>query len=89
METQDIWNNANDAQALNKEKAALEMLVKNVLDIEEKISETFDVIEIAQELDAEDIWQEAVLNIEQLKISFKDLEFMVCLIIQWILEMHF
>jgi peptide chain release factor 2 len=76
LENPEIWNDPENAQALGKEKTALEMVVENVLEIEQGIADGLELIELAQEADDGSILTEVVAEISELEASLARLEFM-------------
>ena len=75
MEAPDVWSDPERAQALGRERAQLEGIVLNIREIEQKIADSQELLEMARlDGDAEAV-QVIVADIETLTQRVEDLEF--------------
>ncbi len=71
----DVWNDPERAQALGKERAALEAVVKTIDDLERGVSDNRDLLEMAQEENDEETVKGIEADIGKLEASLATLEF--------------
>lgn len=75
MEAPNVWSDPERAQALGRERAQLEGIVLNIREIEQKIADSQELLEMARlDGDAEAV-QVIVADIETLTLRVEDLEF--------------
>src|SRR5690606_348626 len=73
--TPDVWNEPERAQALGKERAQLELVVKTLDEAGQGVIDTGDLLELAVEEGDEDTVQEVEADLERLERLVADLEF--------------
>ncbi|WP_155983898.1 MULTISPECIES: peptide chain release factor 2 [unclassified Thioalkalivibrio] len=71
----DIWNDPEQAQALNKERAQLEGVVVNVREIGTQLDESRDLLEMAEADDDEETAASVEADVEALTARIEGLEF--------------
>ncbi len=71
----DVWNDPDRAQALGKERAALEAVVNTIDDLEQGIADNADLLEMAREENDEDTLQSIVADLDRLQARLAALEF--------------
>ncbi len=75
LATPDVWNEPERAQALGKERAQLELVVKTLDEAGQGVIDTGDLLELAVEEGDEDTVQEVEADLERLERLVADLEF--------------
>ncbi|MDP0380636.1 peptide chain release factor 2 [Glaesserella parasuis] len=75
LEQPDVWNNAEKAQALGKERVALETIVNTIKTLEQGIEDVEGLIELAVEAEDEETFTEAQQEANQLEEKLALLEF--------------
>ena len=60
MEQPDVWNDADKAQALGKERVSLEQVVNTIKNLEQGLEDVDGLLELAVEAEDEDTFNEAV-----------------------------
>ncbi|MCT8553814.1 peptide chain release factor 2 [Glaesserella parasuis] len=75
LEQPDVWNNAEKAQALGKERVALETIVNTIKALEQGIEDVEGLIELAVEAEDEETFNEAQQEANQLEEKLALLEF--------------
>jgi peptide chain release factor 2 len=75
LESSDVWNQPERAQALGKERAALEAVVKTIDDMDTGLEDIEGLVELAIEEDDEDTFNEASAELDELERRLADLEF--------------
>ncbi len=75
LEQPDVWNKPERAQALGKERASLEAVVKTIDDMESGLEDISGLVELAVEEQDEDTFQEAQAELAELDKKLEALEF--------------
>ncbi len=75
LEDPEIWNNQERAQALGKERAALEKIVNTVKDLDSGLSDGIEFLVLAKEENDQDTADEVVSDLDQMEAGLADLEF--------------
>ncbi|MDY7025875.1 MAG: peptide chain release factor 2 [Pseudomonadota bacterium] len=75
LENPDIWNDPDNAQALGKERSSLETIVKTIETLDVQLSESQDLLELAEMEQDEETIQSIVDDLEQMKLNVESLEF--------------
>ncbi|RYM58004.1 peptide chain release factor 2 [Serratia proteamaculans] len=75
LEQPDVWNEPERAQALGKERAALEAIVETIDQLEQGGEDVSGLLELAIEADDEETFNEAVVELDQLSAKLEQLEF--------------
>ncbi|WP_319783284.1 peptide chain release factor 2 [Oceanisphaera sp. IT1-181] len=75
LEQPDVWNQPERAQALGKERSALETVVETLDELDRGIVDIAELVELAQEEDDEETFEEAKADVEVLDKKLIDLEF--------------
>ena len=75
LESPDIWNNAENAQALGRERASLEKVVVGIRDLTEGLTGAGELLEMAEAEDDEDTAQAVVTDVEGYAKHVDALEF--------------
>ncbi|WP_157420079.1 peptide chain release factor 2 [Oceanisphaera avium] len=75
LEQPDVWNQPERAQALGKERSALETVVETLDELDRGIVDIAELVELAQEEDDEETFEEAQADVELLDKKLIDLEF--------------
>lgn len=75
LEQPDVWNEPERAQALGKERAALEAIVETIDQLEQGGEDVGGLLELAVEADDEETFNEAVAELDQLMSKLDQLEF--------------
>ncbi|WP_373767766.1 peptide chain release factor 2 [Glaesserella sp.] len=75
LEQPDVWNNAEKAQALGKERVALETIVNTIKALDQGIEDVEGLIELAVEAEDEETFNEAQQEANQLEEKLALLEF--------------
>ncbi len=75
LEQPDVWNQPEKAQALGKERAALEVVVDTIKNLEQGLEDVDGLLELAIEADDEDTFNEAVAELDELEQKLAGLEF--------------
>ncbi|OJT34318.1 peptide chain release factor 2 [Serratia plymuthica] len=75
LEQPDVWNDPERAQALGKERAALEAIVETIDQLEQGGEDVSGLLELAVEADDEETFNEAVAELDQLSAKLEQLEF--------------
>lgn len=75
LESPDIWNNPDDAQALGKEKVSLEQVVETIVQLEQGVEDVEGLLELAVEAEDQDTFDEAQAELNELVSKLELLEF--------------
>lgn len=75
LESPDVWNDAERAQALGKERASLEMVVETINDLDTGCEDIEGLVELAVEENDEDTFTDAKAEAEELDKKLAKLEF--------------
>lgn len=75
LEQPEIWNTPEKAQALGKERSALEMVVNTIKALDQGIEDVEGLIELAVEAEDEDTFNEARAEAAELEAKLAKLEF--------------
>ncbi|MER2491093.1 peptide chain release factor 2 [Catenovulum sediminis] len=76
LEDPDVWNNPEKAQALGKERANLENIVKTIDDLTQGLEDVEGLLELAVEAEDEETFEEAQAELTELEEKIEKLEFM-------------
>lgn len=71
----DVWGEPERAQALGKERSALEAVVKTIDDLDVGVADADELLQMAKEEDDEDSLNEVIAEIEALDQQLQQLEF--------------
>ncbi|MCL1083439.1 MAG: peptide chain release factor 2 [Shewanella psychromarinicola] len=75
LESPEVWNEPERAQALGKERAALVLVVKTIDDMDSGLEDIEGLLELAIEEDDEGTFNDAASELESLETRLADLEF--------------
>ncbi|EIJ69509.1 peptide chain release factor 2 [Pasteurella bettyae CCUG 2042] len=75
LEQPDVWNNPEKAQALGKERSALEIVVNTIKKLDQGLEDVDGLLELAIEGEDEETFNEAVAELEDLEKQLEILEF--------------
>jgi len=75
LEQPDVWNEPEKAQALGKERAALEAVVETIKRLEQGLQDVDGLLELAVEAEDEETFNEAVAELDELEQHLAKLEF--------------
>ncbi|QYK04516.1 peptide chain release factor 2 [Shewanella zhangzhouensis] len=75
LESSDVWNNPERAQALGKERASLENVVKTIDTLDSGLEDVEGLLELAVEEEDEGTFDDAKAELDELEKSLEDLEF--------------
>lgn len=75
LEQPDVWNEPEKAQALGKERAALELVVNTIKELTQGLEDVEGLIDLAVEADDEQTFHEAITEANQLEEKLAQLEF--------------
>ncbi len=75
LEQPEIWNTPEKAQALGKERSALEMVVNTIRTLDQGVEDVEGLIELAVEAEDEDTFNEAQVEANELEEKLAKLEF--------------
>lgn len=75
LESSDVWNEPERAQALGKERASLEAVVKTIDDMDSGLEDVEGLLELAVEEDDEDTFNETIKELDYLETRLVELEF--------------
>jgi len=75
LESPDVWNEPDRAQALGKEKVALEQIVETIQRLEQGAEDVEGLVELAVEAEDEDTFNEAEAELKGLVEQLETLEF--------------
>jgi peptide chain release factor 2 len=75
LESSAVWNEPERAQALGKERSALEAVVKTIDDMDAGLEDIEGLVELAIEEDDEDTFNEASTELDELERRLEELEF--------------
>ncbi|MEL0083415.1 MAG: peptide chain release factor 2 [Gammaproteobacteria bacterium] len=75
LESPDIWNDQQQAQALNRERAALELVVHTLDQLEQGVVDCRDLLELAGEEDDQETFDEVERDAQRLEADLARLEF--------------
>ncbi len=75
MEVPDVWNNPENAQALGRERASLEVVVNTIENLETGLRDAKDLLDLAVEEQDEDTLNEVVSELDDLNTQLETLEF--------------
>jgi peptide chain release factor 2 len=75
LEAPDLWNDPDKAQSLGRERAQLEMVVLNLLNISQQVRDFQELIELAKMEDDEATIQDIAAECQSIEKKVADLEF--------------
>ncbi|TKB48657.1 peptide chain release factor 2 [Ferrimonas sediminicola] len=75
LEQPDVWNEPERAQALGRERGALEEVVKTIDDLDQGLEDVAELLELAVEEEDEDSFNETQSELEELESRLAKLEF--------------
>lgn len=75
LENPDVWGNPDTAQALGKERAALESIVQNIDELSRGLSDTRDLLQMAAEENDEETVISLISDIDTFTNRVEELEF--------------
>jgi peptide chain release factor 2 len=75
LEVPDVWNNPENAQALGRERASLEVVVNTIENLETGLRDAKDLLDLAVEEQDEDTLNEVVSELDDLNTQLETLEF--------------
>ena len=75
LEQPDVWNEPEKAQALGKERSALEAVVDTIRTLDQGLQDAEGLLELAVEADDQDTFDEAVAELQELEQKLAKLEF--------------
>ncbi len=75
LENPEVWNEPERAQALGKEKVALEQVVETILHLEQGAEDVEGLVELAVEAEDEETFTEAQNELKELETKLEELEF--------------
>ncbi|MCW8093126.1 peptide chain release factor 2 [Alteromonas sp. ASW11-130] len=75
LESPEVWNEPERAQALGKEKVALEQIVETILYLEQGAEDVEGLVELAVEAEDEETFTEAQNELKGLENKLEELEF--------------
>lgn len=75
LEQPELWSNQERAQALGKERVALEQVVNTLRNLQQGLEDVEGLVDLAVEADDEATYHEAVTELEQLEAQLANLEF--------------
>ena len=75
LEQPELWSNQERAQALGKERVALEHVVNTLRNLQQGLEDVEGLVDLAVEADDETTYHEAVAELEQLDAQLATLEF--------------
>ncbi|MDN4502607.1 peptide chain release factor 2 [Alteromonadaceae bacterium BrNp21-10] len=76
LESSEVWNEPERAQALGKEKVALENVVDTILTLEQGADDVEGLLELAVEAEDQETFDEATAEADELVAQLEKLEFM-------------
>ena len=75
LEDPNVWNDPQKAQALGKEKAHLDKIVKTIVDLESSLEEVKEILEMAEMEADNELVDEVEIELNRLEKALDDLEF--------------
>ena len=75
LEQPDIWNDPDRAQALGQERSALERIVSTIDDLDNGLTDSRDLLDMAAEEEDEETIESVVSDLESFESRLADLEF--------------
>ncbi|MGV6988534.1 peptide chain release factor 2 [Testudinibacter sp. P80/BLE/0925] len=75
LEQPDVWNEPEKAQALGKERSALEAVVETIRTLDQGLQDAEGLLELAVEAEDQDTFDEAVAELQELEAKLAQLEF--------------
>jgi len=75
LEDSNVWNNTEKAQALGKERSALEQIVNTIDKLDQGLEDVAGLVELAVEAEDEDTFVEAQTELADLEAQLAKLEF--------------
>ncbi|MEZ9234758.1 MULTISPECIES: peptide chain release factor 2 [Shewanella] len=75
LESAEVWNDPDNAQALGKERSSLEAVVKTIDDMDSGLEDIEGLVELAVEEDDEETFNDASSELEDLEKRLEELEF--------------
>lgn len=75
LEDSAVWNNPENAQALGKERSALEQIVGTIDKLDQGLEDVAGLVELAVEAEDEDTFNEAQAELADLELQLAKLEF--------------
>lgn len=75
LESPDVWNEPERAQALGKEKVALEAVVETIINLDKGVDDVEGLLELAVEVEDQETFDEANSEMAELIKQLEDLEF--------------
>ncbi len=75
LESPEVWNNPEQAQALGKERGQLETVVNTINELEQGLADAKELLEMAVEEDDEETVETVIADLEAFEKKVVDLEF--------------
>ncbi|HZG47592.1 MAG TPA: PCRF domain-containing protein, partial [Allosphingosinicella sp.] len=75
LESPDVWNNAEYAQALGRERSSLEKNVNGIASLEEGLGEAGELLQLAEDEDDEETAQAVIADVAGYEARVETLEF--------------
>ncbi|TRY13080.1 peptide chain release factor 2 [Shewanella hanedai] len=75
LESAEVWSNPENAQALGKERSALELVVKTIDDMDSGLEDVEGLVELAVEEEDEETFNDASSELDALEKRLEELEF--------------
>ncbi|MBR0573868.1 MULTISPECIES: peptide chain release factor 2 [Pasteurellaceae] len=75
LEQPEVWNNPEKAQALGKERVALEEIINTIKELEQGVDDIEGLLDLAVEMEDEDTFNEATQEADTLEQKLAKLEF--------------
>ncbi|MDX2503022.1 MAG: peptide chain release factor 2 [Gammaproteobacteria bacterium] len=75
LESPDVWNDPENAQALGKKKVILEQIVEGLEKLFNGVADIGDLLEMAVSDDDEDVVDDIILELDELEAEIAELEF--------------
>ncbi|QSX30583.1 peptide chain release factor 2 [Shewanella cyperi] len=75
LESSDVWNDPERAQALGKERSSLELVVKTIDDMDSGLEDVEGLLELAVEEEDQETFDDAQSELADLEKRLEDLEF--------------
>ncbi|WP_168926920.1 peptide chain release factor 2 [Shewanella donghaensis] len=75
LESAEVWNDPDNAQALGKERSALETVVKTIDDMDSGLEDIEGLVELAIEEEDEETFNDASTELDDLEKRLEELEF--------------
>ncbi|WP_165905031.1 peptide chain release factor 2 [Parashewanella curva] len=75
LESSEVWDNPDNAQALGKERVSLEAVVKTIDDMDSGLEDIEGLLELAVEEDDQETFDDANSELADLEVRLEELEF--------------